>query len=88
MKPTLLLILPIFIFTSCSGTKQEKLSVVRQPAEFETQDAIWLIWPPRDHKEGESVQEVTINIISALINEQKVVVTCGTDEWCEHSVYG
>jgi agmatine deiminase len=68
------------LILSCSTrAKQDTLSVIRQPAEFETVDAIWLIWPYVDHKRGESVQEVTFSIIDALINDLKVNVTC-TDE--------
>lgn len=73
----------ILLFLSCATqTEKETISVMRQPAEFETIEAIWLIWPYADHKTGESVQEVTFSIIDALINDLKVNVTC-TDE--EHS---
>lgn len=73
------LVITLLILSCSTRTKQETLSVMRQPAEFETLDAIWLIWPYTDHKRGESVQEVTLSIIDALINDLKVNVTC-TDE--------
>lgn len=42
------------------------IQVARQPAEFEAQDALWLIWPQTDHKRGYSCAAVTLNIIAAL----------------------
>lgn len=69
------------VFFSCSQKQNEKnLTVLRQAAEFETQDAIWLIWPSADHKKGESVQEVTISIIEALIDETNIVLSCPDNE--------
>ena len=80
MKPILTsLFIALIIFSSSSFKKKDDLSVTRQPAEFETLDAIWLIWPTTDYKRGESVQKVTLSIIDALINDLKVSVTC-TDE--------
>jgi len=74
----------ILLFLSCSTqTEKETRSVMRQPAEFETIEAIWLIWPYADHKTGESVQEVTFSIIDALINDLKVNVTCTDEEQFE-----
>ena len=74
-------ILTSFIFAlfiiSCSSPKEkDNLFVVNQPAEFETQEAIWLIWPSTNHKEGESVEDVTLSIIEALIDDINIVVTC------------
>ncbi len=74
----------ILLILSCSTrAEQDTLSVIRQPAEFETTEAIWLIWPSADHKKGESVQEVTFSIIDALINDLKVNVTCTDEEQFE-----
>jgi len=74
----------ILLILSCSTrAEQDTLSVIRQPAEFETIEAIWLIWPYADHKKGESVQEVTFSIIDALINDLKVNVTCTDEEQFE-----
>jgi agmatine deiminase len=74
-------ILISFIFAlsilSCTSPKQNNdLVVVNQPAEFDTQEAIWLIWPATNHKVSESVENVTLSIIEALINDIDVVVTC------------
>ena len=60
--------------------EQDELIVVRQPAEFNTQQAIWLIWPAIDHKEGESVEKVTLLIIDALVGEENLVITCKNKE--------
>lgn len=56
------------------------LKVLRQPAEFEPQEAIWLIWPPADHKQGYSIEAVTLQIIAALIPHTHVVVTAATPD--------
>ncbi len=75
------LILTSFIIAlltiSCASPKKNNgLVVINQPAEFEAQEAIWLIWPGTDHKEGESVEKVTLSIIDAIADEEKVVITC------------
>ncbi|MEQ9580752.1 MAG: agmatine deiminase family protein, partial [Arenibacter sp.] len=54
--------------------------MVNQPAEFESQEAIWLIWPSTDHKEGESVEQVTLAIVEALIGNIDMVITCKDKE--------
>jgi agmatine deiminase len=77
MKIFFMLFLTALILVSCSvAPKKETHIITRQAAEFEPLDAIWLIWPNIDHKEGESVQDVTILIIAALINDINVVISC------------
>jgi len=58
----------LFIISCSSPKEKDDLLVVNQRAEFEAQEAIWLIWPSTDHKEGESVENVTLAIIEALID--------------------
>ncbi|MEO1012990.1 MAG: agmatine deiminase family protein [Bacteroidota bacterium] len=48
-------------------------------AEFENIDAIRIIWPTYDHKEGESVEKVTLSIIDALVKDTKIVVSCADE---------
>lgn len=57
----------------------DELKVYRQAAEFETQEAIWLIWSPVDHKAGYSNEQVTLQIIEALVPHTKVIVTASND---------
>jgi agmatine deiminase len=77
MKSILTSFIIALLFISCSSPKViDNLFVVNQPAEFEAQEAVWLIWPSTDHKEGESVENVTLSIIEALINDIDIVVTC------------
>jgi agmatine deiminase len=77
MKSILNSFIVALLITSCaSPTEKDNLFVVNQPAEFETQEAIWLIWPSTNHKEEESVEKVLISIIEALINDINIVVTC------------
>lgn len=75
----LILILPLLGCNPFSDKKQEPLKATRQMGEFETIDALWLIWPTTDHKEGESVEKVTLAIIDALINDLKIVISCSDD---------
>ncbi len=82
MKISTFIIIIIQLLTvSCSlSPERSTRQILRQPAEFESQQAIWVIWPPADHKRGESVQEVTISIIDALIDDLNVIVTCATEK--------
>lgn len=72
----------IALLTICcaSPKKNNDIVVINQPAEFDTQEAIWLIWPATNHKESESVENVTLSIIDALISDIDVVVTCKNKE--------
>jgi agmatine deiminase len=54
-------------------------TVNRQKAEFETNDALWLIWPTTDHKAGESVETVTMAMVDAMVSDLKVVICCAHD---------
>lgn len=77
MKSILTSFIIALLIISCSlPKKKDILFVVNQPAEFETQEAIWLIWPSTNHKEEESVEDVTLSIIEALINDINIVITC------------
>ena len=83
----ILIFVLIIIFISCSTSPEQVDSwkVVRQAAEFEELEAVWLMWPPTDHKNGESVQRVTIEVIESLINDLNVVVTCANKELCDEA---
>ena len=86
MRPIITSFIIALLLFSCSTTNErDDWYVVRQPAEFEPQDAIWLIWPSTNHKEGESVENVTLSIIKALIGEIKIVVTCRNKELVNHA---
>ena len=39
----------------------------RQAAEFEPAEAVWLRWSPYEHKQGFSNEQVTLDILSALV---------------------
>lgn len=73
-------ILTLFMLSCASPKQKNDLVVVNQPAEFDAQEAIWLIWPATNHKESESVEEVILSIIDALIGDIDVVVTCKNKE--------
>ncbi len=73
------LILLSQVFWSCQSAPQEEseepMRVVRQAAEYDTQTAVWLIWPPVDHLEGYSNEQVTLQIIGALLPHTPIKVT-------------
>ncbi|MFT6866899.1 MAG: agmatine deiminase, partial [Cyclobacteriaceae bacterium] len=73
-------IIALLTISCASPKKNNNLVVINQPAEFETQEAIWLIWPSTNHKESESVENVTLSIIEALIGDIDIVVTCKNKE--------
>ena len=78
-------IIALLIISCSSPKKKDNLFVINQPAEFETQEAIWLIWPSTNHKESESVEKVTLSIIEALIGDIDIVVTCKNKELLNHA---
>ena len=81
MKSILISFIIALLTISCTSPKKNNdLVVINQPAEFEAQEAIWLIWPATDHKEGESVEKVTLSIIDALVDEESIVITCKNKE--------
>ncbi|OBX25250.1 agmatine deiminase [Gelidibacter algens] len=55
------------------------VTVLRQPAEYEAQENIWLIWPPNDHLNGKSNEKVTLEIINALVNKEHIMVSVAND---------
>lgn len=59
--------------------EEERITVFRQMAEFEDVEAIRLIWPTYDHKNGESVEEVTLAMIDALVKDTKIIISCADD---------
>ena len=81
-----LILLSIVFLSSCqnqaltNSNQQEEITVLRQPAEYDPQESIWLIWSPIDHLEGYSNEQVTLEIIDALIPHTKVVVTAANKE--------
>jgi agmatine deiminase len=89
MKVSLLSILiTTLLLIGCNPSlekKPEPLRVTRQMGEFEKIDALWLIWPTTDHKEGESVEKVTLSIIDALISDLKIVISCADDTVLEEA---
>ena len=57
----------------------EEIAVLRQPAEYDTQEAVWLIWPPVDHLTGYYNEKVTLDIVDALVQKEKVIVSAAND---------
>ncbi len=86
-----LFLLVILFFYSCAPDKNQESStqanwqsdsvyVVHQPAEYDPQEAIWLMWSPMDHVEGLSNEQVTLEIIDRLHPHTNIVVTCSSPD--------
>jgi agmatine deiminase len=76
----------MIVFSACNPNSEKNktpLKISRQMGEFEKIDALWLIWPTTDHKSGESVEEVTLSIIDALVNDLNIVISCADDDVLE-----
>jgi len=74
------LLFPVLIWfslliSSCTNTNGT-VQVVGQPAEFDQQEALWIIWPQVEHKKGFSTGDVSLAIIKAVARNQKVVLVC------------
>ena len=83
MKSIFTSFLVTLLLISCAT--KEDFYVVRQPAEFETQEAFWLIWPSTDYKVGESTEKVTLSIIEAIAGTEKIVITCKNASLLKHA---
>ena len=59
---------------------KDTVLVEKQPAEYDPQEAVWLIWSPVDHLEGYSNEQVTLQIIDLLIPHTKVIVTAANEK--------
>ena len=76
----------LIVFSDCkekteniAPEKEEIVEVLRQPAEYDEQIAVWLIWPPVDHLRSYSNEKVTLELIDALVNKEKVFVATAND---------
>lgn len=68
----------------CSGSKtpesgESRTEVKRQPAEYEPQEALWIIWPPKDHTRRHSIDSVSLRIVQHLSRQHKLVITTSHD---------
>lgn len=61
------------------------LRVSRQAAEFEEQEAVWMIWPPEDHLAGFSNDAVALRIVEAVSPHQQVHVCANSTELLTHA---
>jgi len=85
MRITLFITALLLLSCATHSNQPDSWTVTRQPAEYEAVDAVWLIWPPTEHKHGESVQKVTLAVIEALIDDLNVIVTCGDKALCDEA---
>jgi len=66
------------MFFSCQQEKKNTASL-RAPAEFEPQQAVWLIYPHSDHVEEYSNVDVTTEIIRQLLPHVRVKLVVAND---------
>ena len=79
-----LLLFAIILSLFCCKTERkqaapESPTVLRQPAEYDPQEAIWFIWSPFDHAEGFSNEQVTLAIMDAALPDTRVKVAVAND---------
>lgn len=78
---TILLVSLLFIQGCIDGSiPGTEIIVDRQPAEFETQEAIWINWPHVEHKDGYSNEEVMIEVVEAVTAAGQRVEISAFDE--------
>jgi agmatine deiminase len=76
LPPILILLMTILVF-ACEPDVGDAVFITRQAAEFEPQEAVWLIWPQEDHLEGFSNDQVVLDVITSILpyTYVKVVVS-------------
>ena len=79
LPPILILLVTILGF-ACEPDVGETDFITRQAAEFEPQEAVWLIWPQDDHLEGFSNDQVVLDIIAAVLPYTRVKVVVSDRE--------
>ena len=93
-KPGWFVLTLLILLTGCSSSNQstettapvaDQIAVLRQPAEYDAQEAVWLIWSPIDHLTGYSNEKVTLEIIDALVQKEKVIVSVANDTLFEQA---
>ena len=88
-----ILFLLLLSFIRCTNTDtnlsdispSSVIKVVRQAAEYDPQEAVWLIWSPIDHLDGFSNEQVTLDIIKQLVPNTNVKITAAKDELYERA---
>ncbi|MEL6191809.1 MAG: agmatine deiminase family protein [Bacteroidota bacterium] len=71
--------------SSEESSYENELKIARQAAEFEEQEAVWMIWPPEDHLAGYSNDAVALQIAQSVSAHQKVHVCANSAELLEHA---
>jgi len=72
-------ILLILLIIACHPKPVAEHFAVRRPAEFEPTEAVWLLWSNYEHKQGFSNEQVTIDLIQALLPYVKVKLVLPSD---------
>lgn len=62
-----------------SGSNVMQSGQIRQAAEFEPTEAVWMLWSNYDHKRGYSNEKVMLDIIHALLPHARVKLVFSDD---------
>ena len=84
-KLILLSIVLLLSFCQSPPSIEETPVVLHQPAEYDPQEAVWLIWPPVDHLKEYSNEQVVLQIIDAIIPHSKIMLTAANEEILKHA---
>ena len=77
-----MLFLIVLVLSGCDdqpGSGGSQSDAIRQAAEFEPVEAVWMLWSLYDHKRGYSNERVTLDIIRALLPHTRVKLIFPTD---------
>ena len=73
--------LSCLFFLDCSEpTESIKVTSIRTPAEFESQEAVWMIWPPFDHLEGYSNKNVYLQLVDAILPYTRIKISAASSQ--------
>lgn len=72
--------------TGTPGLENDAPVVKRQAAEYETQEAIWLLWPPANHTLDRSNDSVTLDLIRTIAPHQPLMISAANDSIKGHAL--
>jgi agmatine deiminase len=84
-----MLFLIVLVLSGCDdqpGSGGSQSDAIRQAAEFEPVEAVWMLWSLYDHKRGYSNERVTLDIIRALLPHTRVKLIFPTDSIREQKI--
>lgn len=80
--PVRICLVLVIVLQSChwqTGNDLIQSGQIRQAAEFEPTEAVWMLWSNYDHKRGYSNEKVTLDIINILLPYSRVKLVFPND---------